>query len=668
MEQSTLLELRGIGREYPAGDETLTVLDGLDLTIEAGEMVAIVGPSGSGKSTLMHLIGCLDQPNRGMYRVQGRDVGGMSPDDLATLRRDHFGFIFQHYHLLPSLDALANVEMPAIYAGRDRSGRRRRAAELLARLGMGERQSHHPGQLSGGQQQRVSIARALINGGKVILADEPTGALDRGSGEKVLEILHELNRQGHTVILVTHDQEVAAHAGRIIELREGRIVADRRVIPDERDQGGGGPTALANSASGWRDGDAVMDNAAKPKLPGRSWQPLIEALRMALIAMKSHRLRTLLTMLGIIIGIASVVSVVALGEGSRQKILKDINSMGTNTISIYPGQDFGDMRSEKVRTLVPEDGEALAGQPYIDTVTPVVGASKVVRYRAVSVDAEVSGVGEQYFRVRGMELASGRLFDRKSVDSSAQEVVIDENSRRTLFNDRTEVLGEVLLIGTVPCRVVGVLRKKDSNFGDADSLHLYVPYTTAMVRITGEHYLKNLTVRVADSVSTALAEQRIIGLLSVRHGGKDFFVSNLDTIRQTIEKTTRTMTLLISSIALISLVVGGIGVMNIMLVSVSERTAEIGVRLAVGAKRRDIRQQFLIEAVLVCLVGGVIGIALSLAIGLAARLSGSDYPMIYSATAIASAFACSTGIGVFFGFLPARNAARLNPVTALTRE
>ena len=668
MENTKLLELRGIGRDYLAGEETLTVLEKLDLTIEVGEMVAIVGPSGSGKSTLMHIIGCLDQPSRGHYRIQGRDVGGMSPDDLATLRRDHFGFIFQQYHLLSNLNALANVEMPAVYAGRDRSWRRRQAAQLLARLGMGERQTHLPGQLSGGQQQRVSIARALINGGKVILADEPTGALDRVSGERVLEILHELNREGHTVILVTHDQEVAGHAGRIIELREGRIVADRRVVSAGSVNGGGGQPVGGDSAEARRDADAVIADATQPKLPGRSWQSLVEALRMALIAMKSHRLRTLLTMLGIIIGIASVVSVVALGEGSRQRILKDISSMGTNTISIYPGRDFGDMRSEKVRTLTPEDGEALAGQPYVDTVTPVVGASKVVRYRAVSVEAEVSGVGEQYFRVRGMELASGRLFDRKSVDSSAQEVVIDENSRRTLFGDRTEVLGEVLFIGTVPCRVVGVLRKKDSNFGDANSLHLYVPYTTAMVRITGEHYLKNLTVRVADSVSTALAEQRIIQLLSVRHGGKDFFVSNLDSIRQTIEKTTRTMTLLISSIALISLAVGGIGVMNIMLVSVSERTGEIGLRLAVGAKRGDIRQQFLIEAVLVCLVGGVIGIALSLAIGLVTRLSGSDYAMIYSVTAVVSAFVCSTGIGVFFGFWPARNASRLDPVTALTRE
>jgi len=396
------------------------------------------------------------------------------------------------------------------------------------------------------------------------------------------------------------------------------------------------------------------------------WQILI---LVALRSIAKNRLRSLLTMLGIIIGIASVVSVVALGEGSRQRILKDISAMGTNTISIYPGKDFGDMRSGRVRTLIPRDADALAQQPYVDTVTPVVTKSVTLIHRSVSVTAQVNGVGEHYFRVRGMELAEGQLFDRASVRASAQDVVIDQNTRRALFADTpNEVLGQVIMLGKVPCRVIGVTKKMDSNFGDTDTLNLWVPYTTAMHRLTGQQYLRSITVRVADSVSSAVAEQSVVKLLTQRHGTKDFFVSNLDSIRQTIEKTTQTMTLLISSIALISLLVGGIGVMNIMLVSVTERTQEIGVRMAVGARHSDIMQQFLIEAVLVCLLGGFLGIGLALGLGVAVTFSGSDFKLIYSTSAIVSAFLCSTFIGVLFGFLPARNAARLDPVVALSRE
>jgi macrolide transport system ATP-binding/permease protein len=299
----------------------------------------------------------------------------------------------------------------------------------------------------------------------------------------------------------------------------------------------------------------------------------------------------------------------------------------------------------------------------------VVTKSVTLLYRNISVTAQVNGVGEHYFRVRGMELAEGQLFDLDGVRSSAQDVVIDQNTRRSLFGDHPDkVLGEVVMLGKVPCRIIGVTKKADTSFGDTDSLNIWVPYTTAMNRLTGQQYLRSITVRVADNVTTAIAEQSIVKLLTQRHGTKDFFVSNLDAIRQTIEKTTQTMTLLISSIALISLLVGGIGVMNIMLVSVTERTQEIGVRMAVGARHSDIMQQFLIEAVLVCLMGGLLGVGLALGIGVTVSLSGADFKMIYSTTAIVSAFLCSTIIGVLFGFLPARNAARLDPVIALTRE
>ncbi|MDR3436913.1 MacB family efflux pump subunit [Telmatospirillum sp.] len=659
-----LLELRGLRRDYPSGDQTIAALKDVDLAIEAGEMVAIIGASGSGKSTLMNILGCLDRPTQGSYRIAGRDVGLLGPDDLAELRREHFGFIFQRYHLLGNLTAQGNVEIPAIYAGRNRSKRRRRATGLLARLGLADRQHHRPDQLSGGQQQRVSIARALMNGGQVILADEPTGALDRRSGEEMMVLLEELHAEGHTIIIVTHSPDIAAHAERVIEISDGEIVADRRRSPSEvatRER----PRRRDTTSGALPDIDDRRDD-------GTDWRAdierYIEAFRMALLAMASHRLRTFLTMLGIIIGIASVVSVVALGEGSRQRILEDINSIGTNTIDIFSGRGFGDERSGAVRTLVPDDAEALKQQGYVDSVTPSVSNNASLRYRNISVSGQITGVSEQYFRVRGYEIAEGMAFTSVSVQRQSQDVVIDNNTRKKLFGINRPAVGEVIFLGDVPCRVIGVTKAKTTPFGNSESLNVWIPFTTAMSRMLGQSYLRSITVRVSDAYPPAMAEHGIVRLLTKRHGSEDFYVMNTDTIRQTIEKTTQTMTLLISLIALISLIVGGIGVMNIMLVSVTERTREIGVRIAVGARRNDILRQFLIEAVLVCLFGGILGVGLALVVHLLFTEFGGTIRMVFSPLSIVAAFACSTLIGVIFGFLPARNAARLDPVEALARE
>ncbi|CUJ29825.1 MacB family efflux pump subunit [Achromobacter xylosoxidans] len=648
-----LISLSGVRREFPAGEQTIAVLKDINLTIEAGEMVAIVGASGSGKSTLMNILGCLDRATSGDYRVSGRSTGELDPDELAELRREHFGFIFQRYHLLSDLTAQGNVEVPAVYAGKRREARLERAADLLERLGLGERTGHRPGQLSGGQQQRVSIARALMNGGDIILADEPTGALDTHTGQEVLRILEELNAAGHTIILVTHDMNVARHAQRIIEISDGEIVSDRRNPDAPRIE--------------------VKREEAAPLPPRPAWQAYLdrcgEALRMALLAMNAHRLRTSLTMLGIIIGIAAVVSVVALGEGSRQKILEDISEIGTNTVEVFPGKDFGDEKALTIRTLVPADAEALSRESYVDSVTPEVSTSNTLRYRNVAVNGSIQGVGEQYFRVRAVKLAQGKFFDATSVARRAQEVVIDESTRKTLFGSHTDPIGQVVFLGSMPARVIGVTKKNDTVFGNNETLNVWIPYTTALSRVLGQQHLKSITVRVNDAAPPAAAEQAITKVLLRRHVVKDFFVFNTDAIRKTIERTTATMTLLVSLIALISLMVGGIGVMNIMLVSVTERTREIGVRMAVGARRSDIMQQFLIEAVLVCLIGGAVGIALSLGLGvLVSKATGGSFRMIYSTASMVAAFTCSTLIGVLFGYLPARNAARLDPVEALARE
>ncbi|WP_180068661.1 MacB family efflux pump subunit [Acinetobacter sp. YH16038] len=655
-QQQPLLEVKNLVREFPAGESTVQILKGVNLEIYPGELVAIVGQSGSGKSTLMNILGCLDKPTKGSYKVKGRETRELEADELAQLRREYFGFIFQRYHLLSDLSAAGNVEVPAIYAGADSDTRHERAVKLLTDLGLGEKTQNRPSQLSGGQQQRVSIARALMNGGDVILADEPTGALDKNSGIEVMRILRELNAKGHTIILVTHDHNVAKNATRIIEISDGNIISDKPNVPEVDD--------------GFEKENLVRNEQKKIS----SWRSAVdrlgEAFRMALLAMNAHRMRTFLTMLGIIIGIASVVSVVALGNGSQKQILENISSLGTNTITVFQGRGFGDnSRSSQSKTLIPADADALAEQPYVDGVSPSVNSSVTGRFKEIEASTTVNGVSEDFFYVKGMTFKSGQPFDKESITEQAQDVVIDTNTQNTFFADGTNPVGQVLLLGSVPSRVIGVIDAQKGMMGNNDSLNVYLPYSTVMSRMLGQPNVRQIIVRIKDEYPSAAAENAILILLVQRHGAQDVFTQNADSIRETIQQTTQTMTLLISAIAVISLVVGGIGVMNIMLVSVTERTQEIGVRMAVGARQSDILQQFLIEAVLVCILGGILGVLLSLGIGqLITHFAGGTFQMAYSTTSIVAAFVCSSLIGIVFGFIPARNAARLNPVDALSRE
>ncbi|WP_312210360.1 MacB family efflux pump subunit, partial [Acinetobacter variabilis] len=594
-QQQPLLEVKNLVREFPAGESTVQILKGVNLEIYPGELVAIVGQSGSGKSTLMNILGCLDKPTKGSYKVKGRETRELEADELAQLRREYFGFIFQRYHLLSDLSAAGNVEVPAIYAGADSDTRHERAVKLLTDLGLGEKTQNRPSQLSGGQQQRVSIARALMNGGDVILADEPTGALDKNSGIEVMRILRELNAKGHTIILVTHDHNVAKNATRIIEISDGNIISDKPNMPEVDD--------------GFEKENLVRNEQKKIS----SWRSAVdrlgEAFRMALLAMNAHRMRTFLTMLGIIIGIASVVSVVALGNGSQKQILENISSLGTNTITVFQGRGFGDnSRSSQSKTLIPADADALAEQPYVDGVSPSVNSSVTGRFKEIEASTTVNGVSEDFFYVKGMTFKSGQPFDKESITEQAQDVVIDTNTQNTFFADGTNPVGQVLLLGSVPSRVIGVIDAQKGMMGNNDSLNVYLPYSTVMSRMLGQPNVRQIIVRIKDEYPSAAAENAILNLLVQRHGAQDVFTQNADSIRETIQQTTQTMTLLISAIAVISLVVGGIGVMNIMLVSVTERTQEIGVRMAVGARQSDILQQFLIEAVLVCILGGILGV------------------------------------------------------------
>lgn len=636
-----LIEIQQLNKYVGNAENPSHILKDVNLTIERGDFVAIIGASGSGKSTLMNILGCLDTASSGSYKINGQETQALSPDQLSDLRQRQFGFIFQRYNLLSALNATDNVALPAVYAGVSAQDRKDRAKQLLAKLALEDKTEHRPNQLSGGQQQRVSIARALMNGGEVILADEPTGALDSQSGKMVLEILQSLHDEGHTLIMVTHDPGIAAHAHRIIEIRDGEIIRDERKQPLKK-----------------------SESFAPKTTKNRFFVQIMEAFKMAGGAIVAHKMRALLTMLGIIIGIASVISVVALGKGSQEQILSNINSLGTNTMDIMNGTGFGDRRANVNRNLTISDAEMLAQQNFVESTTPNSSRSGTIIYRNQAVSGSVRGVGEQFADVKGLSVTEGRFFTVEEVERAAQVVVIDNYTRKEL--NLTRVVGEVILVDKKPLTIIGVAEQNGNNM--SSNLTLWTPYTTLMQRISGAKQIDSLTVKIKDDVESQTAEKRITELLTAKHGKKDFFIMNTDTIKQTITSTTNTMTLLISSIALISLIVGGIGVMNIMLVSVTERTKEIGVRMAIGARRQHILQQFLIEAVLICLLGGVLGILLAVLVITGFNSLGADFKMTLSPFSVVVAVVCSTLIGVLFGYIPARNASRLNPITALAQE
>lgn len=639
-----MIKLINITKSFQNG-KTI-VLQDINLQIQKGEFVAIIGQSGSGKSTLMNILGCLDTPSSGKYLLENKDISKFDLDGLSNLRLKKFGFIFQRYNLLNSNDAKTNVALPGIYAGIGKKSRFDRAKKLLNMLGLLDKADSMPNQLSGGQQQRVSIARALMNGGEILLCDEPTGALDSKSGLNVMEILKELHKLGRTIIVVTHDPNIASWANRTIEIKDGKIISD---------------TTKNDEIYAFKDDKTTLENGFS-NIKDR----LSEAFSMSLEAIKAHKLRSFLTMLGIIIGITSVICVVALAKGSQEKILSDINSMGTNTINLFPGKGFGDPNAAKNKNFTLEDAVMLSKLDFIEYATPIAQTSGLLMYQNQSANSNLRSGSENSLKTTGVKIVDGRDFVKSDIDNYASVVIIDLNVKKTFFANENPV-GKVILFDKKPFTIIGVGKRDEGAFG-GENLTIYVPYSTTISKITGDYNLRSILLKLKDGVNSQLAESTISQILRVRRGGDDFHMRNSDSIMQTAKSATDTMSLLISGIALISLMVGGIGVMNIMLVSVIERTKEIGIRMAIGAKGSDIMIQFLIESVLLCAFGGLIGVSLAYGVGFIFNLIVSKFNMIFSLGSVFIAFGISTLIGIVFGYMPAKNASKLNPIDALLRE
>lgn len=672
-----MIELRDVSRRYFLGRNEVIALRDVSLCIEAGEYVAIIGQSGSGKSTLMNLLGCLDTPTSGQFLIDGEDAASLGPDELAAMRRQRFGFIFQRYHLLPHLDARANAALPAVYAGVSAAARLERAESLLGRLGLGERMHHKPNELSGGQQQRVSIARSLMNGGQIILADEPTGALDSQSGTAMLTLLSELHVQGHTIILVTHDATVAAHAERLIELRDGKVLRDSGTPPGHRMHM---PATLADPAletGGWwlrRLGQ---------------WR---EALQSAALSLHGNRLRTVLSMLGISIGIAAVVSIMALTSAARSSIEKDVGSFLSGRIPVWRGNSNLPPGTQ-AQPFRPNEIDAIRALPGVKGVTTEREAQLTARHGSRDALIRVLGGDASTLTARKFLLSEGRLINDMDLNSSAQVAMIDDKARKALFKPGESPLGKILLLapGTgaegqsaqlqgggsgavsgvaLPVTIVGVVSQDSGEV-------IQFGASTGQVLVPASTFSRKLDLRVdADAFHVLLdftlppdeVRKQIHFRLKALHGVEDFESLNADDEFKKIQNVTGAMALLFAGVGAISLLVGGVGVMNIMLVSVSERTREIGIRMAVGARQADVRLQFLVESVLLCCLGGLVGVGLSWLAAEGLNALQDQLTIHVDLNALAVAFSVSSLVGLVFGTLPARRAAALSPVEALARE
>jgi len=652
-----MIELVNVTKIYRMGKVDVVALRGVSLKIEPGEFVAILGPSGSGKSTLLHILGFLDKPDSGEYLFFGRDVTKLSDNELTYLRNRVAGFVFQQFHLLNRMSALENVELPLIYTKHTKK-EKTLPFEKLKVVGLEDRVHHRPNELSGGQQQRVAIARALVNEPLLLLADEPTGNLDTRRGEEIIKILKNLNAQGKTIVVVTHDENIAHQAKRIVYIQDGRIVSDRVI------------------QKGFKKEPAKEIPALEREkiYSGFSLKEIIESLRQAVRAIFSNRMRSFLSMLGILIGIASVITMIALGEGAKQALSEKFASLGTNLLIVRPGswRTRGvALEAGAVTRFTLSDAEAIAKLKYVKRVSPSVRGRGQVVYENKNWNTLIQGVGKDYAKMKSSQPIVGRFFTEEEEKTRKKLALLGITVARELFGDEN-LMGKTIKINRINFRVIGVLPEKgQSPHGDRDDV-VVVPVTTAMYRLLGKKYVDYIEAEVDGQKFIDEVKKDIENLIRKRHRLKaddkdSFSIRDMTEIRETFMNMIKTMTTLLGCIAAVSLIVGGVGIMNIMLVSVAERTREIGLRKAIGASSKDIMLQFLIEAMILTCLGGVVGIIVGIGASfLLSLFAGWTTKVSLFSIILATVF--SIGVGVCFGLWPARKASRLDPIEALRYE
>ncbi|MCX5707425.1 MAG: ABC transporter permease [Candidatus Omnitrophica bacterium] len=653
-----MIEIKDIHKTYIMGNVAVKALDGVSLTIAGGEFVAIMGPSGSGKSTLMHILGLLDRPDSGKYYLQGKEVTTLTDKELAVVRNGLIGFVFQQFHLLPRMSALENAELPLIYAGKRHM--RERARQELVEVGLGERIMHSPNELSGGQQQRVAIARSLVNDPVIIFADEPTGNLDSKSKAEIMAILKTLNAKGKTVVVVTHEQEVSQHARRVILMRDGKIISDERVSQSAKSPVG--------AAASQRGVELVL--AEHRKALGK--MQFLDYVHQALTAMVSHKMRSVLSILGILIGVAAVIAMLALGNGAKASIEQQLASLGSNLLMIHPGHSrSGGVSLESTTRLTLEDVNVVRRLSNVKRAYGSVQSRVQLVYASNNWNTQVEGVGVEYPDMRAAKPALGRFFTEQEMKSREKVALLGTTVVTNLFGENNPV-GETIKINQINFKVIGILPTKGAGgFRDQDDT-VIIPLNTAMYRVLGKDYVDNIYVEAVSTDRIDAAQEEVTQALIRQHRlSKDqedlFDIRNMSDIKSTMESTMQTLALLLGSIAAISLLVGGIGIMNIMLVSVTERTREIGLRKAIGADNKDIMVQFLIESVLMSFIGGITGIILGIGASVAMKVF-AGWAVQVSAFSVVLSTVFSLIVGVVFGLWPAQKAAQLNPIEALRYE